>query len=80
MRLVKETFHYIPILKTLEALLSHPDILSEVWECFRSCFQLFLELYLILGLGDGAGGGVGNSGSFGWGCATGRLEPLAYLD
>ena len=57
MRLVKETFHYIPILKTLEALLSHPDILSEVWECFRSCFQLFLELYLILGLGDGAGGG-----------------------
>ena len=30
LRLIKETFHYVPILKTLQALLSQPDILSEV--------------------------------------------------
>ena len=30
--------------------------------------------------GRWGGGGGGNSGSFGWGCATGRPEPLAYLD
>ena len=33
LRHIKETFHYVPILKTLQALLSHPDILSEVHVC-----------------------------------------------
>ena len=32
------------------------------------------------GWGAGGGGGVVNSGWFGCRCATGSLEPLAYLD
>ena len=30
LKLVKETFQYIPILKTLKALLNEPDVLTEV--------------------------------------------------
>jgi len=30
MCLVKEVFHYIPILKTLQALLNQPEVLTEV--------------------------------------------------
>jgi len=30
LRIVKETFQYIPILKTLQGLLNQPDILAEV--------------------------------------------------
>ena len=30
MKLVKETFQYIPILKTLQALLNQPDVLAEI--------------------------------------------------
>ena len=36
LRIVKETFHYIPILKTLQALLSHPEVLSEVSKILRT--------------------------------------------
>ena len=28
--LTKETFQYIPILETLQAILNHPDIIAEV--------------------------------------------------
>ena len=30
LRIVKEAFQYIPILKTIQALLNHPDVLAEV--------------------------------------------------
>ena len=36
LRIVKETFHYIPILKTLQALLGHPEVLSEVSKILRT--------------------------------------------
>lgn len=31
LHLVKETFHYIPIVKTLQALLNQPEVLSQVF-------------------------------------------------
>ena len=40
LRIVKETFQYIPILKTLEALLNQPDVIEEV--ILLSFFYCFL--------------------------------------
>ena len=38
LKIVKDTFQYIPILKTLQALLNQPDILSEVISWFSCIF------------------------------------------
>lgn len=45
-KLVKETFHYIPVVKTLQALLSHPDILLEVSECVLN-YPVFLFFVVV---------------------------------
>ena len=48
LRIVKETYHYIPIVKTLQALLKHPEVLSEVTYSFVITKDM-----------GGGGGGVG---------------------
>jgi hypothetical protein len=42
--LSKETFQYIPILQTLEAILNHPDIITEV--CIQNASLLSLHVFI----------------------------------
>jgi hypothetical protein len=53
LRLVKETYQYIPLLKTLKALLNQPDVLTEVSCCEnnikknKALFEKVLTLFCI---------------------------------